>query len=421
MNALKPPRLAAHGVCRAYLCALGVLGVIVHWLKALYERSGFVLWFLTIVTAVCLAALKPLSHSVLPAYEFGTAMFYAGRPLYDLNSAMGYLYTPAFAALYSPFAWLGSELGGILWRLLGVGLLTFAIVKQARVFDKVRAEHIASLAFFLAIPLSLGAIRNGQATVLLTAACWLLTLSAMDNRRAETIFWASVALIAKPTAIVMVLLVGAIRLRLIPFLLLAIGLVFAIPYAFAPADYVSAQHAEFFRLLTSMGANRSGAFEAADFTGLFAALDVSVPASVTIVLRLAVAAAVLLASLWLDRKNDRQLSAFAIFLLAAYYMTVFNPRVESNTYVMLVAPAALAISLMRTRDEGWNLPLILGAVVFICGWTGIDRSLHAALNPWFKPLAMTLVLVPVLHWLYRQVTTGADQRLSVAASRASTG
>lgn len=396
-------------------------GSIVQSLKMLYGRSGFLLWLLTIVTAVCLAALKPQSHSVLPAYEFGTAMFHAGRPLYDLNSAMGYLYTPAFAALYTPFAWLGSEVGGILWRLLGVGVLTFAIVKQASTCDKIKAEEIASLAFFLAIPLSLGAIRNGQATVLLTAACWLLTLSALDNRRAETLLWALVALIAKPTAVVMVLLVGAVRPRLIPFLALAVGLVFAIPYAFAPMDYVDGQHAEFFRLLTSMGASRSGSFEAADFTGLFAALNISVPTSATLVLRLAAAGAVLLASLWLDRKNDRQLSAFTIFLLAAYYMTVFNPRVESNTYVMLVAPTAVAISLMRSREETWNLPLILGSVVFMCGWTGIDRSLHAALNPWFKPLAMTLVLVPVLLWLYRQVTAPAYLRPSMAASRANIG
>ncbi|PLP57055.1 hypothetical protein CYK37_22725 [Mesorhizobium loti] len=397
------------------------VGSIVQALKVLYGRSGFLLWLLTIVSAVCLAALKPQSHSVLPAYEFGTAMFQAGRPLYDLNSAMGYLYTPAFAALYTPFAWLGSEVGGILWRLLGVSLLTFAIIKQARVFDKVKAEEIASLAFFLAIPLSLGAIRNGQATVLLTAACWLLTLSALGNRRAETVLWALIALIAKPTAVVMVLLVGAMRPRLIPFLALAVGLVFAIPYAFAPVDYVNAQHAEFFRLLTSMGANRSGTFEAADFTGLFAALDIALPASVTTVLRLAAAGAVLVAALWLDRKNDRQLSAFTAFLLAAYYMTVFNPRVESNTYVMLVAPAALAISLMRARDEAWNLILILGAVVFMCGWTGIDRGLHAALNPWFKPLVMTLVLIPVFHWLYRQVTARAYLQPPAALSLAKTG
>lgn len=405
---------------RTYVGVPG-LGSIVQSFKALYQRSGFVLWFLTVVTAVCLAALKPLSHSVLPAYEFGTAMFQAGRPLYDLNSAMGYLYTPAFAALYTPFAWLGSAVGGTAWRLLGVSLLTFAIVKQARVFDKTNAVEIASLAFFLAIPLSLGAIRNGQATVLLTAACWLLTLSALDNRRAETVLWALVALIAKPTAIVMILLVGAARPRLIPFLLLAICLVFAIPYAFAPADYVNAQHAEFFTLLTSMGASRSGTFRAADFTGFFAGLNVTLPTGVAVVLRMIAAGAVLLASLWLARKNDRQLCAFVIFLLAAYYMTVFNPRVESNTYVMLVAPTALAISLMRVRDGTWTLPLFLGAVVFMCGWTGIDRNLHAALNPWFKPLVMTLVLLPVFHWLYRQVVAGTHVRPSAALSPAKIG
>lgn len=380
--------------------------------RLLYERSGLVLWLLSITTALAIAALKPQIHSVLPAYEFGAAMFSSERPLYDLNTAMGYVYAPAFAVLYAPFAALGSHVGGILWRLLGVCALTVAMIKQARVIDKSNAMALASTAFFLAIPMSLGAIRNGQATVLFTAACWMLILSARDNCRAATVAWALVALVAKPTAIVVILLTGAIRPRLIPFLVFAIALAFAIPYAFASIEYVNEQHLEFFRLLTSMSANSSGTFEAADFTAPFTALNISLSANVTITLRAVAAGVVLLTSLWLDHRGDRQLRSFVIFLLAAYYMTVFNPRVESNTYLTLVVPTALAISLMKIRCENWRVPLVPGAAIFLCGWTGVSHNLHSALNPWFKPAAMSLIALPICHWLIRQSTEPSSSSLS---------
>lgn len=371
-------------------------------MKFLHERGGILLWWLSIAIALTLAFLKPQSHSVLPAYEYGTAMFLSGRALYDLDSAMGYLYAPAFAALYTPFYMLGSELGGLLWRLIGVCSLTAAVIRQAKLCDRPNASAIVSLTFILAIPMSLGAIRNGQSTVLLAGACWFLTLDALKNNRGSTVIWTYVALIAKPTAIVVVLLMGGLRPRLIPFLTLAVILVFATPYAFGSYSYVNEQHLEFFRLLTSMGTGSSSTFEAADFTAPFAALSASLPVDLAMGVRIVAAGLVLIISLWLDRKSDKQTGEFTVFLLAVFYMTVFNPRVESNTYLMLAVPAAFAISFLRKTDSGWLLSNALGAAVFLGGLTGIDRGVHEALNPWFKPLIMTLTTAALLHSLIRQ-------------------
>ncbi|PLP60743.1 hypothetical protein CYK37_00015 [Mesorhizobium loti] len=368
-------------------------------MKFLHERGGMLLWFLSVSVVLTLALLKPQSHSVLPAYEYGTAMFLSGGPLYDIDSAMGYLYTPAFAALYTPFYMLGSEFGGLLWRLIGVCCLTAAVLRQANLFDRSNASAIVSLTFAIAIPMALGAIRNGQSTVLLTAACWFLTLDAFKNNRSSTVIWTYVALIAKPTAIVMVLLVAALRPRMIPFLALAIIFVFATPYAFEHYSYVNDQHVAFFRLLTAMGTGSSGTFEAADFTAPFAALSASLPVDMAMGVRVVAAGLVLVFSLWFDRRNERHIGAFAVFLLAVFYMTVFNPRVESNTYVMLAVPAAFAISIIRDANPGWSLSTALGTAVFLVGLTGIDRGVHEALDPWFKPLIMTLVTTVLLHSL----------------------
>ena len=94
-----------------------------------------------------------------------------------------------------------------------------------------------------------------------------------------------------------------------------------------------------------------------------------------------------------------------IFLIAAYYMTVFNPRVESNTYVMVAVPLGLAVAYLKTREPTSYVPTALGSMLFLCGWTGIDADLHAALNPWFKPMMVTLISVPLLFCLLQKVAT----------------
>ena len=103
-----------------------------------------------------------------------------------------------------------------MWHVIGFAVLSFAAMRQVRKLGGQELTWLLSFGLFLALPMALGAIRNGQATILLTGACWLLTLSALEGRRAETFFWASLAVIAKPTAIIMLLLAGALRPRLIP-------------------------------------------------------------------------------------------------------------------------------------------------------------------------------------------------------------
>ncbi|QAZ46758.1 glycosyltransferase 87 family protein [Mesorhizobium sp. Pch-S] len=364
---------------------------------ALYERIGFLVWTISTVVILAIAAMQPEVRSVLVAYDFGTQMFYSGGNLYNLESTMGYLYAPGFAALYFPFYAAGPIVGGLLWRCLSVGMLTWVVFKQAKRLDATNSTEMASFALFIALPLSLGAIRNGQATILLTASCWMLAMSALDGRRSATTLWAFIALLAKPSAVVVILLVGALRPKMIPNLAIAFLLVFAAPYAFAPADYVTAQHLEFFKLLTSMSHTESDFFRPADFSGVLTAIGVDVPANIILLVRLAAAGVVLAFVLWIDREGDTKRTAFAVFLLAAFYMNVFNPRAESNTYVMLAVPLALAVSYMRLGKQ----PLwpIYAVVIFGAGLTGLDGHLHAILNPWFKPLVLTPVTIAAVWWL----------------------
>jgi hypothetical protein len=362
-----------------------------------YDIGGSVLWIAMFCVIIVLAMMNPDARSVTPAYRLGTERFLSGLPLYNLDVSAGYLYSPAFAALFVPFYELGAHLGDLLWRFGGFAALTYAAVRQVRLIGDDKPLWLLSCGLFLAAPLCSGALRNGQATILLTGACWLLTLAALDRKPMQTFVWAAVALAAKPTAIVVILLVGAVRPRLIPVLLLAILALFALPYAFAPYGYVTEQSRSFFALITGMSLDKPQYFTPADFTAPFTALGFSIPALVASGIRAVAALLTLTAVIWFDRNGERRTAGLAIFVLAAWYMSVFNPRVEGNTYALLAVPFGLSIALMF-REGATVLAVLLGTLLFASGFTGVEPHVHRIVNLWFQPVVSSVIFVGIVWW-----------------------
>jgi hypothetical protein len=368
--------------------------------KPVFDRLGFGLWIGAFLVVLVLVLWSPHTRTVWKAYIGGSEALLAGLPLYDTQSEMGYLYAPAFAALYIPIVKLGPHLGGVVWHTLGFAVLTYAAMRQVRKLGGGELMWLLSFGLFLALPMAAGAIRNGQATILLTGACWLLTLSALEGRRAETFFWASLAIIAKPTAIIMVLLVGAPRLRLIPVLVLAVLFVLALPYAFAPAGYLNDQYRVFAQILTSMAVDNTSHFVPTDFTAPFTRMGLPIPEFGATIVRIVMALFTLTAVLWFDRKLERGPAGLAIFLTATFYMCVFNPRVEPNTYAMIAVPAGLAIALLWREERGGALASVLSTVLFLTGLSGVERHVHDFLFPWFRPIAVTLIAGSLIWWFW---------------------
>ncbi|MFB9982784.1 glycosyltransferase family 87 protein [Mesorhizobium kowhaii] len=368
--------------------------------KPVFDRLGFGLWIGAFLVVLAMVLWSPDTRTVLLAYRYGSENLLAGRPLYDLQSEMGYLYAPAFAALYVPLLKLGPHLGGLLWHVLGFAVLTFAAVRQVRKLGGQELTWLLSFGLFLALPMALGAIRNGQSTILLAGASWLLTLSALEGRRAETFFWASLAIIAKPTAIIMLLLAGGLRPRLIPVLVLAVLFVLAIPYAFAPADYLNDQYRDFASMLTSMAVDKTSHFVAADFTAPFATAGMPIAESGATAVRFVVGLLALSIVLWFDRKLEQGTAGLAIFLTAAFYMCVFNPRVEPNTYAMIAVPAGLAIALLWREERGGVLASVLSTALFATGLSGVEQHVHDFLYPWFRPVSVAFIACSLIWWFW---------------------
>ncbi|MDX8528139.1 glycosyltransferase 87 family protein [Mesorhizobium sp. MSK_1335] len=368
--------------------------------KPVFDRLGFWLWVGAFLVVLGLALWSPNARSVVHIYKHGSEAFLSRQPLYQVEVAMGYLYAPAFAVLYVPLLKLGPYLGKLLWHMLGFGALTFAAMRQVRKLGGHEQTWLLSVGLFLALPVALAALRNGQATVLLTGACWFLTLSALEGRRSESFFWATLAIIAKPTAIIMLLLAGALRPRLIPALVLAVLVVLAIPYGFASTDYINAQYHDFFRMLTSMTIDPTGPFVPADFTAPFTRLGMTVPELDATIVRVVAGLLTLWLVLQFDRRLDPNISGLAIFLTAAFYMCVFNPRVEQNTYAMVSVPAGLSIALLWREKGAATVRWLLATLLFATGLTSIDSRLHDLFHPWLRPISISIIACVLIGWFW---------------------
>lgn len=357
-----------------------------------FDAIGTVLWFVFGLSVVVLVALEGARRSVLPAYRLGSERFFAGSPLYDVDIAMGYLYPPGFAALTAPFWSLGVPFDEVIWRILGFAVLTFALFRQTLALGGEKRLWTFSVAAFFAIPLCAGAMRNGQTTIILAGACWLMLLAARENRAAPLFVWTIIAAFAKPTAIVVILLVAAMRPRFIPILLLAVAIVFLIPFGFAPPAYVLQQTGDFLTLLTAMSAGVEKVFVAADFTAPLIQFGFEPSKEGVLAIRLVAALGVLVAVLAIDRRwrGPAAQGTLAIVVIAFFYMTVFNPRVEHNTYALIALPFALVFARMIARGRyrvGWALAVVL----MMAGMTGVHRSIMNLTEFWFAPVIATIL------------------------------
>jgi hypothetical protein len=380
-----------------------------------YDAGGSVFWVAILCVIVVLVLADPQARTVVGFYRDGTEHFLSGLPLYNLETAMGFLYTPAFAVLFWPFYQLGAPLGEALWRLVEFAVLSYAAFLQVRRIDDERPLWLLSCGLFLAAPLVAGSLRNGQATILLAGACWLLVLAALEWKPLQTFLWAAVALVAKPTAIVMLLLVGAIRPRLIPMLMLALAIVLALPYAFGSPQYVSELNRTFFSLMFEMSLNTSQLFSPSDFTAPFRALGINIQTDVASAIRAAMALPTLAAVAWFARNGEKRTAGLVTFVLASYYMCAFNPRVENNTYSLLAVPFGVSISLMLREDGVGVVPVVLAVLLFATGLSGIEPHVLHIVYQWYQPTASTIIFLGIMWWFWRRTRLPSAETAAIGA------
>jgi hypothetical protein len=356
-------------------------------------RLGFGLTACALAAIAIMVVIDPVSRSVTPVYISAATKFFHHENFYDPQASNGFLYSPTFALMFSPMTVFGPTVCNLLWRALCLVALAFAMLRAARRLDSGRdALEIVGVALLFALAGAAGAVRNGQSTPLLLAASFLAFEAAYDRRFAWSALWATLAIIAKPPGIVVWLLIGGTRPRVIPWLLGFLALALLAPFAFAEAKFVEFLYGQFAEMLSDATPELGRGAQWTDFMAIIRALGVSLDAKAVDAIRVVAAAATLAGAFALMRGKDYLKGAVLPATLACSYMLLFNPRAEINTYILMAVPyGLLAAYLLRktaSRYAGWTL----AAACVALGTGALGGPVMRAVDPWSKPVLLTVCL-----------------------------
>jgi alpha-1,2-mannosyltransferase len=360
---------------------------------SLAARLGVILSAGMLIAITVMVMLDPRKRSVSAGYMDAALRFWAGEPLYNPEASAGFLYLPVFALAYLPLTAFGLTLGDLIWRSATVGLLAFAILRMSRrLAARSEALELFGLALIIGLVGAAGAVRNGQSTTLLVAATLLAFDAAFDRSLAKAAFWATLAVVAKPLGIVVWLLIGGTRPAALPWLLGFLAIALGLPYAVADPAYVTTQYATFVEVLRHISPELGGAASWTDFMAVVRALGLSVAEEIAYAIRAVAAVLTFAAVLALMRRPDYVAAALFPAALACSYMLLFNPRAETNTYILMAVPFALlaAYMLRETTQVAAGRSVVIACVAL--GTGALGRWVMNTFDPWSKPLLLVLVL-----------------------------
>lgn len=358
------------------------------WIVGLRGRkAAWALWVLVLLGFTVVTIARPGMRSVTPVYREASFAWLSGQDMYPHRDA-GFNYLPQFAILFSPFASTPQRVGDTLWRFLQLGVYVSSIRRLAEAAQSGPKDLFFPVSI-LALPAALGSAMNGQSNMLLAGAMTHASVEVIRGCRWAVAAWLILGLVAKPIAIVMILLLAMSNPAMIPWFLGGMALAAASPLLFDSWPSVVGQYTSWYRQLLVVGASQEHRFD--DISGLLRTLNVHLPIKVSYQLRLL--AAGLTPALWLvwARQLRQPDYAFALLGLSAAYLMLFNPRTESNSYVVLspaIAVMAAHLLLVEGRRVGW---LLVGLALAL-GNASYGDPIWPLTKLWLKPtVALTFV------------------------------
>jgi len=347
--------------------------------------------------------LNPTRTGVVPNYRFAATNWWISKSMYP-GGTHGFLYLPQFAVLFTPFNLIQPPvLGEILWRAMGFGLFALALLRLAQIVsptthDSRSPSSQRGLAFFLlvllAVPASLASINNGQTNLPLSACFTLTFLTIRERKWATAAALLTLCLVLKPIALAPWLLAFAVfPFMRIPLLcglpaLLVIGMIHPDP------SYAWSQWVEFVTKVSH--AYTPANLRVSDVFGMLEKAGIPNVFPVNSISR-ALGSLAALFFVWV-RFRQRGLAAgsWALAMVTVLVLTIFNPRAETNSYV-LVSPLLAYVAVTHflqtseTKLPGW----ILSAVCLGLMCDGMSKTIYLATDVWLKPL-LVILSIPML-------------------------
>ena len=397
-----------------------------NWKRSL---EALLVWAIPLVIICAMVLHRPDQRTVVPVYHAASANWLNQETIYIGPLGMNYL--PHFAVLYSPFHAMGVPAGDICWRIAITVFFVYSFYRLINLCPTGNRHWNFLLASLFAMPICLGAIRNGQANVLLGAVSALAAVFLIEKRLSAAAVTMAAAVAVKPLGAVMLMLAPFVYRRLALRVAIALVGLLALPFLFGPTDYVISQYQAFYQNLADCSSHGT-LLRFSNIYGILSELSIPVSRNQMTFVGLAAASATLAAWLAVAKRGhclsiqpppntetvdgetklrcDSPKSDHGLMLLAltTSYLMLFNPMAESNGYVIL-APAFAAISIRWINDHqhrrlGWFLASVMLAMGLL---PEILRRIDPLFVTWWKPLSTVVFLGLLLRVTLRRSQANA--------------
>jgi hypothetical protein len=338
---------------------------------------------------------NPDRTGVVPNYRFASSHWGLGESMYP-GGTHGFLYVPTFAVLFTPFHLIEpAVLGEVMWRLFGVGLFGWGLCRLASILNEKSSgrrdfDSAFALLVLLGVPASLAAINNGQTNLALSASLVLLCISIRDEKWNLAAACLTLALVLKPISVAPWLLAFAVFAPIrIPLLggLVAVGV---IGFIHPDPEYALGQWCEFWVKLTHSYTPEN--LRVSDLFGMLEKAGFPNPLPFNSLSRVVASGAALWFVFWKYRRGGSINGSWGLWVVTALIWTIFNPRAETNSYV-LISPllAFAAVSYWsEVKGERWKGTILaIACIGLMCD--GMGKPIYLATDVWFKPLIVLLV------------------------------
>ncbi|HEX4120445.1 MAG TPA: glycosyltransferase family 87 protein [Verrucomicrobiae bacterium] len=364
--------------------------------RRLAHAAAFLLWIVPMLVIAALVVHAPLKHTVtMGSYHPSAENWWKRQSLYVGPSGMNYL--PHFAILYTPFNLLPLALSEVLWRFCAAASLAGGLWLLARELFGAESERPFLWATILAMPLSLGALRNGNANAIFGGVTLLAIVATLQKRWWLAVGWMVLATALKPLGIVLLLLTSiyyAPVARRLPAVVIALVI---FPFFFGSPQYVLSQYREAWHNLGACAVVTDNRF--ADLNGLLRTFGAPLSPRTSTIVRVLAGGITALAWLWGASRLQPAVRCLWLYALATAYLMLFNPMTETNSYVILAPALAAWGAYFLFSDQPPRRPLGWACVFIALSMPVLPNILRPFFGNYFALFwhpAMTLVFLAML-------------------------
>ncbi|MDK3156635.1 glycosyltransferase family 87 protein [Kamptonema cortianum] len=379
------------------------------------------LWLLFFAVIAFLAFFQPAKRNITHHYNQAARDWWKGEDMYSLKGA-GFLYFPQSVLVYTPFAWqdfpedreefnrqplsetllptLPLRIAETLYRAFALGLFAWAIWRMCERFKPdARTLSLFALVTVLTIPASTTAGRNGQFNMLLSASMILAAVEISDRRWWLATAWLILGVMIKPLGMVPLLLFGALYRPLWWRLPVGFAAFFALSFVHYDPAYVVRQWEMCIEQVRTASLPPSNHFD--DIAAMFRTFGLNFPDAAWFPVRALFAPLTLLLAWRLTRIYPPRMAAFLVAAAAAVYLMLFNPRNETNSFLIL-SPYIALFAAVICREKGRGR--LFWLLAFLCIGFGSDTygDIYKVTKIWFKPLLACVFFGVLTSWAIRR-------------------